>query len=114
MDEARLPAHLEVSGLVRQVQAAGGFAMVLSKGERDAGTIMVVTCEKGRNFRAWERMPQADGNRRWECVRSEDPDLPGAFTEFVDRRKTQDSDLWIVELDIADAERFIGSPGTNG
>ena len=64
MDEARLPAHLEVSGLVRQVQAAGGFAMVLNKGERDAGTIMVITCEKGRNFRAWERMPQPDGERR--------------------------------------------------
>jgi hypothetical protein len=114
MDEARLPAHLEVSGLVRQVQAAGGFAMVLNKGERDAGTIMVITCEKGRNFRAWERMPQPDGERRWECVRSEDPEVSAAFTEFVDRRKTQDSDLWIVELDIADAERFIGSPGTKG
>lgn len=114
MDEARLPAHLEVAGLVRQVQAAGGFAMVLSKGERDAGTIMVVTCEKGRNSRAWERMPQADGRRRWECVRAEDPELPGAFTEFVDRRRSQDSDLWIVELDIVDAERFIRSPETRG
>lgn len=114
MDQARLPTHLEVSGLVRQVQAAGGFAAVLSKGERDAGTIMVVTCENGRNFRAWERMPQADGERRWECVRAEDPEFPAAFTEFVDRRRSQDSDLWIVELDIADAERFIGSPGTIG
>lgn len=112
MDEARLPAHVEVSGLVRQVQAAGGFATVLQKGERDAGTIMVVTCEKGRNNRAWERMPQADGTRKWTCSQQEDAEIYGKFTEFVDRRIRQDPDLWIVELDIADAERFIGSTGT--
>ena len=37
--DARLPAHLEVSGLLRAVEGAGGFAMVLHKGEREAGTI---------------------------------------------------------------------------
>jgi hypothetical protein len=108
MEEARLPAYVEVSGLVRQVSAAGGFATVIAKGERDGGTIMVVTCEKGLGFRAWERMPQADGTRGWACVREADPGEPEAFTLFLDRRKQQDSDLWIVELDIAAGERFIG------
>jgi hypothetical protein len=114
MEEARLPAHLEISGLIRQVGAAGGFATVIAKGERDGGTIMVVTCEKGRAFRAWERMPQADGSRGWTCVREADPDQPEAFTIFLDRRKQQDSDLWIVELDIAQGERFIGLTASEG
>ena len=82
-------------------------SMVLAKGEHDAGTIMVVTCEKGRNNRAWERMPQADGTRKWTCSHQEDAEIYGKFTEFVDRRIRQDPDLWIVELDIADGERFI-------
>ena len=36
MEDARIPAHLEVSGLIRSVQAAGGFATVLAKGEKTA------------------------------------------------------------------------------
>jgi hypothetical protein len=106
--DSRLPAHLEVSGLLRAVQAAGGFATVLAKGERDAGTLLVVCCENGAKSRAYERMPLADGAREWVLSKQQDDDNPTEFSEFVARRKRQDSDLWIVELDIANAERFIG------
>ena len=54
----RLPAHLEVSGLLRAVQQDGGFATVLAKGEPDAGTILVILAEKGADLRAFERVPQ--------------------------------------------------------
>lgn len=106
MDD-RLPAHLEVSGMIRSVEAAGGFGMVLSKGERDAGTIMVVLTEGGRNSCAYERMPQLDGSRTWTCTRRQDPENPAAFTEYLQRRGDEDRDLWIIELDIAQGERFI-------
>jgi hypothetical protein len=103
----RLPAHLEVAALVRQVNAAGGFAMVLAKGDPDAGTIILVLQEKGRDQRAFERMPQLDGSRAWSCTKRVDQDDPGPFSAWLDRRRTQDPDLWIVELDIADSERFV-------
>ncbi len=107
MDE-RLPAHLEISGLIRAVQAEGGFATVLSKGERDAGTLMIICCENGTKLRAYERMPQLDGTRDWALSKAQDTDNPTDFTDFLERRRRQDSDLWILELDIANAERFIG------
>jgi hypothetical protein len=110
--ESRLPAHLEVQGLLRAVQAAGGFATVIAKGERDAGTLLVTCCENGRNCRAYERMPRPDGTRAWTLTKAEDSENPLEFGEYLDRRKRQDSDLWIVELDIPDAERFIDSTGT--
>ena len=106
--EARLPAHVEVSGLVRAVQAEGGFAMVIAKGERDAGTLMIICCENGTKLRAYERMPQLDGTRKWELSRIQDTENPMEFSDFIERRQRQDSDLWILELDIANAERFIG------
>ena len=106
MDD-RIPAHLEISGLIRAVDAAGGFATILATGERDAGTILVVCCENGTHYRTYERMPQLDGSRKWALTRSQDPENPLEFSEYLDRRKQQDDDLWIVELDIADAERFI-------
>jgi hypothetical protein len=106
MDD-RLPAHLEVSGLIRAVDAAGGFATVIAKGERDAGTILVVCCENGTQGRIYERMPQVDGTRKWALIKSQAPENSSEFSEYIDRRKRQDGDLWILELDIAGAERFI-------
>jgi hypothetical protein len=110
--DARIPAHLEVQGLLRAVEAAGGFATVIAKGERDAGTLLVTCCENGRNCRAYERMPRPDGTRGWTLTKSEDSENSLEFSEYLARRKRQDSDLWIVELDIPDAERFIDSTGT--
>lgn len=110
--DSRLPAHLEVAALIRAVEASGGFATVVAKGERDAGTLLVVCCEKGRQAAAYERMPQPDGTRSWALTRHQEVDNPHEFWEYCDRRKRQDSDLWILELDIPDAERFIDSTGT--
>ncbi len=104
----RLPAHLEVSGLIRAVEAAGGFATVIAKGERDAGTLLVICLERGGPAQAFERMPQADGSRAWIVAKLQDAEEPAAFWDFIERRRRQDGDLWVVELDIADAKRFIG------
>lgn len=106
--EARLPAHVEVAGLIRRTQAEGGFATVLRRGEDDAGTLLVVLTEGGRNGRAYERMPMPDGSRAWHCSRAQDADNPMEFEEYLDRRQRQDSDLWLVELDLPRGERLLG------
>ncbi len=108
MMTTRLPAALEVSALTRQVSAAGGFAMVLAKGEPDSGAILVVIMENGQDARIYERMPQADGSRAWHLAKRQDRLNPQEFNDYLARRRGQDSDLWIVELDIAAGERFIG------
>lgn len=104
---ARLPAHLEVSGLLRRVQQEGGFAAVIAKGEPDAGTILVVLADRAGPQQAFERMPQADGQRVWILSRTDDSQDPGAFAEWLERRHRQDPDLWIIELDIPEGKRFI-------
>ena len=111
--EDRLPTHIEVNGLIRAVQAAGGFATVIAKGERDAGTLLIICCENDTNVRLYERMPQVDGTRKWTLTRTQDAAISSDFADYWQRRKRQDSDLWVLELDIANAERFIGLPGTS-
>lgn len=106
--DARLPAHLEVAALIRRTQAEGGFAAVLKKGDAEAGTILLVLTENGTNMRVYERMPQLDGTRAWHCSKRQDAGNPLEFGDYLDRRARQDEDLWIIELDIADAERLIG------
>ncbi len=112
--ESRLPAHLEVGGLIRAVETTGGFATVIAKGERDAGTLLVVCCGKDRLAAAYERLPRPNGHREWVLSRKQDIENPQEFWDYCDRRKSQDPDLWIVELDVPEGERFIDMPGTAG
>ena len=103
----RLPAHLEVSALIRLVESHGGNAMVLAKGERDAGTVLIVTMCRGEAARLFERMPQLDGTRPFITTKSQDYENPTEFSDYLARRRRQDPDIWILEADIADPERFI-------
>lgn len=107
MSAGRFPAHVEVSAMIRAAEAAGGFASVIARGERDAGTILILTIERGTNARLWERMPSLDGARKYAVVRSQDTENKNEFDEYLTRRNQRDPDCWIVELDVADAERFI-------
>ncbi len=111
MSDGRLPAHLEVSAMIRAVEAAGGFATVVAKGDREAGTILVLTIKRGGFARLWERMPRLDGTREFSLVRTQSIDNPHEFAEYLARRIARDPDCWVVELDIADAERFVAEFG---
>ncbi|MFX8922283.1 DUF1491 family protein, partial [Acinetobacter baumannii] len=79
-----------------RVEAAGGFATVLARGEPDAGGILVVLTDRGQDSRAFERMPSASGGRVWTLARVDSADEPGALADWLERRRSQDPDLWIV------------------
>ncbi|WP_353229350.1 DUF1491 family protein [Novosphingobium sp.] len=107
MDPPRLPASLEAGALMRQAQAAGGFAMVLHKGDADGGTILVVAVDRDGLGTLYERLPDPAGPRRWVAVRQQLADARGEFDAYLDRRAKLDRDVWIVELTVADVERSI-------
>ncbi|MBX3593642.1 DUF1491 family protein [Sphingomonas sp.] len=102
----RLASGLIVNALIRRIEAAGGFATVLAKGHHEAGAILILAMERGANPRFFERGPGPDGAPT--LVRSGPMEMPdaGAIGEYWQRRRSRDPDLWVVELDIAEAERF--------
>jgi len=103
----RLPAHLEAGAIMQLARAEGGFATVLAKGEHDAGTILIVTLCRGKAGILHERMPQLDGSRKFIAAKRENPDNTHEFSEYLARRRAQDRDMWLIEVDIADRERFV-------
>lgn len=105
--DARLPANLEISAMIRAVEGAGGFATVIKKGDPTAGIILVLACEKGMETTLYERVPDFEMGRKWLATRRQEPEKPFEFNHYVDRRMKQDSDCWVIELDIANATRFI-------
>lgn len=102
----RLATALYVNALVRRVNQAGGMAAVLHKGDETAGALLLITLEKGVNTGMWERAWTADGLYRWTQISSQVIENEEEISAICARRRAQDPDLWIVELDIANAARF--------
>lgn len=101
----RLPSGLLVSALLRRVNDAGGIAVVLARGDAQAGGILVILSRRGETPRIVERGVGADGAVGLIESGPASADIP-ALTDYWRRRRARDPDLWVVELDIADAERF--------
>ena len=107
MSDERLPAHVEVAGILRRAQASGDFATVLRKGDPDRGSLILVVTSRGSHVAILERVLGLDGSYVWQ--RSSDGDSTSSLNvvNVLARRARFDEDLWAVELDIADPERFI-------
>ena len=105
MSEARLASSITVGALLRQAEAQGGFGVVLAKGDPTAGAVSVILREKGAKPRFFERLLEPDGSYCWR--ESGQPiENEQQLNSFLEKRRKFDSDSWILELDIASAERF--------
>lgn len=94
-----------VNALVRRANREGGFATVLARGDATAGAILFIAQDRGENARAYERGVGGKGNTELIAVGPEGG--VQAVTDYWMRRRTGDPDLWVVEVDIAQAERFV-------
>lgn len=103
----RLTSAMRVAALLRLARDAGGFPVVLARGDETAGAILVVMREKGRNPVAFEPVMAMDGRYRWARISREDLTQEIDFNDFIQRRQQRDPDLWLIELDVADTTRFV-------
>jgi hypothetical protein len=85
----------------------GGFATVLRKGDPDRGSILLFVSSRGRHLVCLERVLNLDGTYAWQPTGPDDSASSLEISEFLARRTRFDEDSWAIELDIADAERFI-------
>ncbi len=103
----RLPARLEATALMRQVQANGGFATIIKRGDDDRGALILLVAERGLPKVLIERRMGKDFAYRWTIVTRADEAKPEKFHESREKMTRYDPDCWIIELDVADAERFV-------
>ena len=99
----RLPAHLEVAAIMRRAEADGGFAMVLRKGDPDRGTLTLVLQQRGEIRGILERELGPSFIYEWIFK----PAGSETVRELIARRERFDTDFWLIELDVAEPERFI-------
>lgn len=107
MSEARLASAVLANGLMRLADQAGGFAAVLAKGDPVSGVLLLQILEKGQFSGIFERMPDPSGAYLWAKGGPQDTENKESLAEYLERRRSRDPDLWIIELDVPDAERFV-------
>ncbi len=104
--------------MLRRVNNGGGFGVVLARGDATAGSIAVVIRAPAAHTSAAHTsvadaaadagdvllspMFAATGGYEWLPVAA-----GAAIPGWIERARGRDPDLWIVELDIPDAARFV-------
>jgi hypothetical protein len=104
--EARLQSSILVNALQRRAESEGGFAAVLAKGDPGAGAILVILAERGRKVRVLERLLDRGSGYFWQDIGQQALANEEEFKKFLEKRRRFDPDIWLIELDVASAERF--------
>jgi len=110
----RLPAHLEAAGLVRHAEAEGGFGAILKRGDPDRGALILIVTQRGEHHAVLERALGADGSYHWQQVGPPAGADPKTLADWSQKRIRFDEDLWLIELDIPYAQRFIAETTSKG
>jgi hypothetical protein len=99
---------------MRRVEAAGGFATLIRRGDPDRGAITLLVSEKGVISAVLERQLDKDFTYRWTKLSADRPFDEAAWRDFQEKKVNIDPDFWAIELDVADAERFIAETTLSG
>jgi hypothetical protein len=110
----RLPAHVEASAIMRRAEAEGGFAAVLRKGDPDRGALTLIVRGRGELRGLLERELGPDFTYRWAFREAEEGPGSANLNELIARKERFDTDFWLIELDIAEPERFIAETTGSG
>jgi hypothetical protein len=106
----RLKSHILAAAILRRAAGAGAPAQVVKKGDPDAGALFVKIflgrIDGEARARLFARGPNQAGEPCWS-----EP-LGGVESEaridaVLDKERRFDRDLWIVEIEDQDGERFL-------
>jgi hypothetical protein len=103
-----------VAGILRRVAADGGFATVMRRGDEERGSLLLLIASRGTHFACLERVLSSDGSYGWQAIGPRESASSAEIADFLAKRARFDEDLWAIELDIADPERFIAETTFEG
>lgn len=114
MSDDRLTPAIEADSFLRRTADAGGYGMVLRKGDPQRGSIILQIVERGTHVAFLERQLDIGGLYRWFRVGPAADAGQTKLKEWAEKRVKFDEDVWLIELDIPQAERFIVELGAAG
>lgn len=104
---SKLAAGLWVSGLIRRANAVGDFATIAKKGDETAGQVLLVVRRRNGHVQVFNRTMNIRGDYDWTVAIESQGEELAKVNEYLDRQRLYDPDLWIVDLDTDNPERFV-------
>jgi len=86
----------------------------MKRGDEERGSLLLFVTSRGRHLACLERVLNLDGTYRWQRSGPAESASSAEIADFLAKRTRFDEDLWAVELDIADPERFIAETTSAG
>ncbi|GAN53482.1 DUF1491 family protein [Tanticharoenia sakaeratensis] len=112
MSVARVHTGLWARALLRRILATGRSAMVLSKGDEERGSVLVVARTRQGETCIVREGTDMDGTTTWTREPMADA---AAVDDYVTRQRRYDPDLWVLELEVEFIEdRFDWLGGRSG
>lgn len=102
MIEPRLKTRLRVQACIRACESRLVPAMVVRKGDPDAGAILVKVNAFGNGVTVLSQVTDAAGNPRWMPGTGADAVDEAAADAYIARQTRYDEDLWVVEIESRD------------
>jgi hypothetical protein len=87
---------------------------VRARGDAESGTIVLILNGERGETRLLERAIGPDGKPLLVATGPVDPSDDAARDAYWRRRRARDPDVWVIELDIASAERFAAETILDG
>ena len=109
-----LPTHVEVAGILRRIAAEGDFATVVRRGDAERGSLLLIVTSRGQFCTCLERVLNLDGSYDWRRTGPVESAGSTEIADFLAKRARFDEDVWAIELDIAEPERFIAETTSSG
>ena len=86
----------------------------MRKGDEERGSLLLFISNRGAHVGCLERVLTLDGKYRWQRVGPAESASSAEIADFLARRARFDEDLWAIDLDIAEPERFIAETTSAG
>jgi len=114
MDEPRLKAEIWVKALIRRCGAENVPAMVVRRGDDTSGTVLVKVNGLDGTAQVYSRARRGDGTPVWVPGTGKAPAGESEADAYIERQRSFDPDLWVVEIEDRERRHFLQEPVEEG
>lgn len=108
MSEARLRTSIWVQALIWRCSQAGANAVVVKRGDPDAGALLIKLNSFDNSYRLMQRVRALNGDLKWnDALPDRGPLMDSDIDTYIARESKRDPDLWVIEISDRNPERFL-------
>jgi hypothetical protein len=105
--EARLKSDIQVKALIRRCDLAAIGVTVTSRGDPDAGVILIKLYDRAAGAAVLAQTRRADGTLAWLRATGAAAVAEADADAYIARQRQRDPDLWVVEIETAAPETVL-------